>query len=400
MNPLRIATVACNGDQEARLAGDLSTRSDVTLVFRCVDRSETLAVIRGGDVDAVFVVGAAHWLDAQIADEAHERGVRLVGLVADPLEAEQLREVGAGLAVPGTSIDALVAQAQSVPPQVPRTASVRTGGRGKTIAVWGPKGASGSTSVAIELACEIAATEPDTLLVDADTYGGDVAQLLAMVEELPTIVWAAHLASKDGLHADEVRTGLRRVGATGPVVLPGIPRPDLWADITEFGWRKLMEALRSLFRFTIYDVGFAIEESSIQLPSGGDRNRVSRLTISEVDRVVAICRGDPVGLKSFLWAMEGLRALIDLDKVLVVANKVRAGDEQEVGYVLRKHLGKKPVAYLRDKPADLLGAMEAGTAVRNLKPSSDIATSIADLAATLGADVSARGFLTRLGGRR
>lgn len=397
MRLLRVATVACHADGEARVAGDLSSRSDVTLVFRCVDRAETLAVIRGGDVDAVFVVGAAHWLDRQVSDEARERGVRLIGLVADPLEAEHLREVGATLADPGTSIEELLAQAEVVRPAPPRP---RVPGRppGRSIAVWGPKGAPGRTSVAIELAFEIAAAEPSTLLVDADTYGGDVAQSLAMVEEIPTIVWAAHRASTEDFGPAEIATVLRRAGDRGPVVMPGVPRPDLWADISDFGWRKLMVRLRSLFRFTIYDLGFVLEGAP-GTAAVWDRNRVTRQTISDADRVVAICRGDPIGLKSFLWAMEELRALVDLDKVLVVANKVRAGDEQEVGYVLRKHLGKRPAAYLRDVPAERLAAMEAATAVRTLKSSSDTATSIADVAAALGADIPPRGFLTRLAGR-
>jgi Mrp family chromosome partitioning ATPase len=43
-------------------------------------------------------------------------------------------------------------------------------------AVWGPKGGPGRTTVAVNLAFEAAAAGGEVLLVDADTYGGAVAQ--------------------------------------------------------------------------------------------------------------------------------------------------------------------------------------------------------------------------------
>jgi MinD-like ATPase involved in chromosome partitioning or flagellar assembly len=98
--------------------------------------------------------------------------------------------------------------------------------------------------------------------------------------------------------------------------------------------------------------------------------------------------------------MEDVKELVDLDNVVVVANRVRAGEDQEVAYVLKKHLGKRPRIIVRDKPNDLALAVGSGTAVRDLKPSSEVAAAIRDLAAALGADVPARGLLSRLGGRR
>jgi Mrp family chromosome partitioning ATPase len=50
-------------------------------------------------------------------------------------------------------------------------------GNGRVIAVWGPKGAPGRTTVALNLAFEAAPLAGETLLVDADTYGGSIAQV-------------------------------------------------------------------------------------------------------------------------------------------------------------------------------------------------------------------------------
>jgi hypothetical protein len=48
-------------------------------------------------------------------------------------------------------------------------------GRRAVVAVWGPKGGPGRTTVAVNLAFEAAAAGGEVLLVDADTYGGAVA---------------------------------------------------------------------------------------------------------------------------------------------------------------------------------------------------------------------------------
>ena len=43
---------------------------------------------------------------------------------------------------------------------------------GRLVAVWGPTGAPGRTTVATYLACELAGLGVSTVLADADTYGG------------------------------------------------------------------------------------------------------------------------------------------------------------------------------------------------------------------------------------
>jgi MinD-like ATPase involved in chromosome partitioning or flagellar assembly len=393
---IRIATIAYNHDAEVAVASEVSERLDIELVMRCVDRAEVLAVIRGGDIDTLLCVGIPHWLDAHLMDEARRAEVRVLGLATDPLEAEMLRVLGGVLLEPGSGLDTVLVQRQGppvAPPPVPQASS------GRVIAVWGPKGAPGRTTVAIELAAELAATEPRTILVDGDVYGGDIAQMLAIVEELPTIVWAAQRASTDELSQVILEENLRRVDRSGPVVLPGVPRADVWSEISEFGWKRLLQTLGGLFSYVVCDVAFCVEQPASG-PASRDRDAVARSTVTNADRVVAVCRADPVGIKSFLWAMEDLKELVDLDNVLVVANRVRTGEEQEVGYVLKKHLGKRPRVVFRDRPSDLAAAVASGTPIRDLKPSSEIAIATRDLAAALGADVPARGFLSKLGGRR
>ena len=75
----------------------------------------------------------------------------------------------------------------------------RPAGRGRVVAVWGPTGAPGRTTVAVGVADEAARLGVSTLLVDADVYGGVVAQVLGLLDESPGLAGAARQASAGGL---------------------------------------------------------------------------------------------------------------------------------------------------------------------------------------------------------
>jgi hypothetical protein len=399
---LRLITLAGDPEREALFASQLSTRDDVDLVMRCVDRVELLGAIRGGDLDAVVSVGAPFWLGKQAVQEAAVAGIRLIGVVGDPTTADRLADFGATLVLAEATIDEVLQRCRSsdisLPPATVSSQPSRP--MGKLICVWGPKGSPGRTTIALELATVLARTEPATLLIDADSYGGDVIQLLGIVEELPTVVWATALASNGKLDEPSLFRHLRRVSASGPLLLPGLPRAELWADVSEFGWRELLTVARATFAYTVCDVGFCLEPARSAFPGSGEgRNRMARIGLREADRVVAVFRADGVGIKNFLWAFDDVKALVDIDQTFLVANRVRPVQVSEVGEIVKRHIGKRPATYVCDSHREMTRAVMAGRAVGDLFAGSDMASSIEVLAAALGAEVPRHGFLTRLAGR-
>ena len=382
MTRVRIVTLAGDPEREASLSALLGSRTDVELVLRCVDRIEALAAIRGASLDAVVAIGNTHWFDRQEAEEAMEAGVKLIALVDHPFDSERMRGLGAVLLPLSATDDEIVDECregstQGRPVQrVPLASSTN-----KVIAVWGPKGSPGRTTVAIELAELLAAGQPSTLLMDADTYGGDILQLLGITEELPTLVWAARMAAKGETDPARFLTDFRRAHDTGPVLLPGIPRADLWSEISDFGMKELLLKVRETFAFSICDVGGCFEPPSSPYPEEGEgRNRVARACLREADHVVTVLRCDPVGIKNFLWAFEDLKELVDPDRIWIVANRVRSGEERDIADLLRRYIRKKAIAFVADGEA-----LSAG-----LKP----------VAEALGGRPTATGFLSRLAGRR
>lgn len=393
MSTLRVVTVAGDINHETVLAEALGFRSDVDLVLRCLDRVELLAAVRGSNLDAIILVGPIEWFDRQLAHEAVARKVRVVAVDKDPTVSSPY------LSLPSDApLDEIVRACLESPLPVP-TSTERVARRGRVTAVWGPKGAPGRTRIAIELAHVLESTGLQTLLLDADPYGGDVLQCLNIVEELPTLIWAARLASRDELSHEELSANLRRV-QKGPAILPGLPRHDLWPDVSEFGFGELLEVCRNSFEHTVADAGFCLEHNSHPSGVGDGRNGIARRLVGDADRTVAVCDGSPIGIKNFLWAFEDLLALAELENVVVVVNRVRSGSAKEVSRILHKHLGKRPAAYVPDSPAVMTDALEAGTVAFSLKAGAEVRAAVETLAISVGAKLPPRGVLTKLGARR
>ena len=236
---LQVFTAVTGAAWESELVGALD-RADhgVTVVRRCVDVSELLAAAATGTGQAALLSAELRRLDGDAVARLEAAGVAVVGpgrarrrparptgcassasrrvLPADAEPeaiARALREAVAGAPAPGRDVaDPRAAlPALGVPVASP---SERPAGRGRVVAVWGPTGAPGRTTVAVGLADEAARLGVSTLLVDADVYGGVVAQVLGLLDESPGLAGAARLA------------GARHAGrrGAGPAGLVGASR--------------------------------------------------------------------------------------------------------------------------------------------------------------------------------
>lgn len=400
--PLRVVTVTGDVEHEASIATALGLRPDVELVMRCVDRIELIATIRGADLDAIVVAGSPLWFDAMVAQEARDRRIRVVAVTGDPLAVERMSMLGALVLEPGCSVDDVVTgcgpePGDEVPLEPAGTPEVAAAGR--VTAVWGPKGSPGRSTLALELAWQMSSSH-EAVVVDADPYGGDLLQMSGVLEELPTVVWAAALGAGGSLSPGSLDE-LRRVTERGPALLPGLSRPEQWMDVSDYGWEAALSELRRRFERVVCDVGFCLEPPEAGLggaPRG--RNEMTRITLRHAHQVVAVCRGDPVGVKSFVWAFSSLTSLVERDRIVVAVNRVKPADIEDIESVLKRHLGLRPAVFIPDEAREVERARRGGRLVGECSPGCELAEAAANLAAALGGSPAPRGFLARLAGRR
>ena len=74
----------------------------------------------------------------------------------------------------------------------------------RIIAVWGPGGAPGRSTLAIELAVELARGGRHVGLIDADTHAPSLALALGLADEGPGFAAACRQAELGGLDAREL----------------------------------------------------------------------------------------------------------------------------------------------------------------------------------------------------
>jgi MinD-like ATPase involved in chromosome partitioning or flagellar assembly len=246
--------------------------------------------------------------------------------------------------------------------------------------VWGSSGAPGRSTVAASLAASFADRHHDTVLVDADTYGGSIAQMLAMLDEVSGLMAACRAANQG--RADEVADHLLDVEARLRL-LSGIPRADMWPQVRPGALELVLQRLRADADVVVADCGFSLEPG--EGAGGAGRHQVTRHVLATADTVLVVGRADPVGLSRLVRAVHDLSDVVDVEPILAV-NLMRPSvgwSEREVAGTLTRLTGIEPVTFI---PADVAAidlAVMRGQVPRVVAPSSAFVSAVDDLAASL-----------------
>lgn len=401
---------AVSGESETAIVRAVEgTRGRLSVVRRCADLSELLAAAEAGLARLAVVSSDLELLDADSVDALHRAGVQVVGVVdrGRPWLAERLAACGADLVVeaPDDELAArdLVDEALVVLERgATRPAQVRlpSGDRpdeplplpteqGRIVAVWGPTGAPGRTTVAVNLAAELAAGGSRTLLVDADTYGGSVAQVVGLLDEAPGLAAAARVAVQGSLDLVALAR-LAPVLAPDLRVLSGISRADRWPELSSAALEPVWRTARSLARWTVVDCGFCIEEDEVLSydTRAPRRNAATLSALEAADVVVVVGAADPVGMQRLV---RGIGELADRGlgaERVVVVNRVRASvagprPGEAVADALARYAGVMAPRLLPDDAQALDAALLAARTLREIAPGSGLRRAIAALAIDL-----------------
>jgi MinD-like ATPase involved in chromosome partitioning or flagellar assembly len=262
-------------------------------------------------------------------------------------------------------------------------------GTGRILAVWGPAGAPGRTTLAVTLAGELAGLGRPTLLADVDVYGGVVAQVLGLLDEAPGVAAACRLANSGALDLAGLADLVRSVTPTLRV-LSGIARADRWPELRPAALEVVLELCRSLAAMTVVDCGFSLEQDEeLAYDTAAPRRNGATLTVLEAaDTVCVVGAADPVGLQRLVRGLAELKGALPGVQPLVVVNKLRGSAipgpaEQEVRAALARYAGVAEVVFV---PFDVEGvdrALVAGRTLAEAAPASPARTAVTALAASL-----------------
>lgn len=285
------------------------------------------------DADALLLPAERAWLSGALRDACDRAGVRILALGDGPAAARIARRHGLGAPLPaGASgwdvADALRPRADrgetaaEAAPEVARTES-------RLVVVWGPHGAPGRSTVAVQLAALLAAPDRGVALVDADTHAPAIALMLGLTDDGPGIAAAcrrAELGLLDGAELSRLATPVETSAGTVDVLV-GINRPARWPELSPARLRAALEACRRWSATTVVDVAASLEadEEIVSDLDGLRRNAASLAALHSADRVVAVAAADPLGIARFVRGYAELRAEVGDVPVTVAVNKVRPG---------------------------------------------------------------------------
>lgn len=410
-----VITAGGSADWEARLVAGLARgQHGVQVVRRCVDVTELLAAAGSGAGRVALVSADLRGLDRDVLTRLAVAGVAVVGVAGgdEPVAVERLGrlgircvvdpaadagEVAAALAGAVGSAGAPAAYDVADPsvllprPSPAADDAAPAGGAGRVVAVWGPTGAPGRSSVAVAVASELADLGVPTLLVDADVYGGVVAQLLGLLDESAGLAAACRVATNGELDADvvaalavDVRPHLR--------VLTGIARADRWPELRATAFEAVLGCARAVAAVTVVDCGFSLErDEEVTFDTAAPRrNGVTLSALAHADQVVAVAAADPVGLQRFVRASTELAAAVPGCAPLTVVNRVRAavvggGDARaQIGAALARFAGVENVRFVPDDPAAFDAAVATGRTLLEAAPASAARAALRALAAEIG----------------
>jgi MinD-like ATPase involved in chromosome partitioning or flagellar assembly len=351
----------------------------------------TLGVV--DPVDAPFEWAARRSPRAEPSFEAPTAAVATDSVVDEDTRVRPVR--GVTPAVPS-------APAASRPP-----ATEQSPRRGRVVAVWGPEGAPGRTSLAIALAAELADARPDRAavpgsagrdtviaLADADTHAAAIAPALGLLDEAPGFAAACRLAGSGALDTAQFERIAQphRAGRGDIQVLTGLGRASRWPELTADRIAGVLTAVRGWADVTVVDVaaGFERDEELMTDLNAPRRNAATIEVLRSADLVVAVGAADPIGLSRFLRAHAELAELVEPDRVLTVINKLRSSaiglnPAAQVRQTLARFGGIEAAVLVPWDPSGFDAALLSGRALLDAAPRSAARAAVRELAARVRA---------------
>ena len=480
-------TVVCAvvGPAEAATVGVLATALDaVDLTRRCADIAELLAASAAGLGRVAVVSADLPGLDRPVVAALHADGTRVVALCPDaPWQRERAQALGVDAVSDDAAAQGLVdlvrsvaaSRAAGLPDDVQRLAwagsqleapgagwgwsddvghesgggaagGLGPGGGpdiappGAVVAVWGPTGAPGRSTIALNLAAELVAapsahrrgwgggrrergrspigwgngpgveaghgggqegrssTGDTALLVDADTYSGSLAQMAGLLDESSGIAAACRAAGHGTLTLNQLASITPEL-TPRLRILTGIARASRWPELSAASLELVWQECRRLARWTVIDCGFAVESDEMLSydTRAPQRNAATLSALASADVVVVVGGADAVSVQRLVRALDDLRGagVASAAEPIVVVNRVRASAVgHQPGAVLRETLLRyaniTEVRLVPDDQAACDAALLAGRGLGEVAPSSPVRRAVSELAATVRERASER----------
>jgi pilus assembly protein CpaE len=181
-----------------------------------------------------------------------------------------------------------------------------SGPRGKIVSVYSPKGGTGCTTLAVNLAMVLNNPDTKVALVDGNLQFGDVA-VFVNEQGKNTVVDLAPRA--DELDEDIVEEVMVKHSTSGLHILAAPSRPEYAEKVTSGQFSKLLEYLTQLYAYVVVDTSPTLTD-------------VTLATIEASDIIVLVTTQDIPSIKNCRLFLDLLQNLgIERDRIMFIMNR-------------------------------------------------------------------------------
>ncbi len=170
--------------------------------------------------------------------------------------------------------------------------------QGKIITVYSPKGGTGCTTLAVNLAVALHNEETPAILVDGNLQFGDVAVFLNEQSKNSVVDLAPRAEELDPEIVEEVAV---THGPSGVKILPAPARPEYAENVSGEQFAKVLQYLRRLFSYVVVDTSSILTDATLA-------------AIDNSDLVILVTNQDIPSIKN-------ARLFLDLAEVLKINRK-------------------------------------------------------------------------------
>ena len=222
----------------------------------------------------------------------------------------------------------------------------------QVIAVTSPHGSTGKTTVALNIAIELASEKFRVLIIDADLEGPSVANYFCLSELPAGLAGALRIASQNRFDQAQLERLSVQVPKSSITVLPGVIS-DQSLTLTTDVMTAILDVAKANFDFVVVDLGSLTSSQEFD---------ITREIVRVSDQVVVVALADPIGIFRLLRFEQALLGLTDNPKIVInrLRNSVIAQAKTEIKTTLAGLGEIEAAAFFPDDQASVDQATRVG----------------------------------------
>ena len=203
---------------------------------------------------------------------------------------------------------------------------------GQIIAVWGPAGSPGRSTLALCLAATLARRDQRVIVVDADSYAPSLAPMLGLHESRSGVQSLSRHARLETVDADvlEACAVNLELGAQTFSVVTGLNSAAQYVDCGSLAWSRALTTLRAVGHTLVVDLAAPVLQLPGETIGGPMRNALTLSTLEEADRVLVVANPTQLSILRLSRDWPRLTELAESASLDVCLNNAPANDRRSL----------------------------------------------------------------------